>query len=61
VDAIERAGSTAPEAIQAALNATKDFPGPDGFYTYSATDHDGLVAADMIMVKIENGTWVVVE
>jgi branched-chain amino acid transport system substrate-binding protein len=61
VDAIERAGGTEPEAIQAALNATKDFAGPDGFYNYSETDHDGLVAADMVMVKIENGEWVLVE
>ncbi|OFW65742.1 MAG: hypothetical protein A2Y74_02730 [Actinobacteria bacterium RBG_13_63_9] len=61
VDAIERAGSTEPEAIQAALNATEDFAGPDGFYNYSETDHDGLVAADMVMVKIENGEWALVE
>ena len=61
VDAIERAGSTEPKAIQSALNATKDFAAPDGYFTYSATDHDGLKAEDMIIVKIENGTWVLVE
>ena len=61
MDAIERAGSTDPAAIQTALNATQDFVGPDGFYNYSATNHDGLTADDMIMVKIEGGTWVLVE
>jgi branched-chain amino acid transport system substrate-binding protein len=60
-DAIGRAGSTDAAAIQTALNATTGFPGPDGIYNYSATDHDGLVASDMIMVKIQGGTWVIAE
>jgi branched-chain amino acid transport system substrate-binding protein len=61
VNAIEKAGSTDAKAIQAALNSTTGFPGPDGVYNYSATNHDGLSAADMIIVKIEGGTWVLVE
>ncbi len=61
VNAIETAGSTDPAAIQTALNQTQNFAGPDGFYNYSETDHDGLKAEDMIMVKIENGTWVLEE
>jgi branched-chain amino acid transport system substrate-binding protein len=61
VDAIERAGSTDPEAIQAALNQTQGFVGPDGVYNYSETNHDGLTAEDMIIVKIEDGDWVLVE
>ena len=61
MDAIERAGSTEPAAIQTALNATQGFVGPDGVYNYSATNHDGLTADDMIIVKIEGGTWVLVE
>jgi branched-chain amino acid transport system substrate-binding protein len=60
-DAIGRAGSTDAAAIQTALNATTGFAGPDGIYNYSATDHDGLVASDMIMVKIQGGTWVIAE
>jgi branched-chain amino acid transport system substrate-binding protein len=61
VAAIETAGSTDPAAIQSALNSTQGFPGPDGIYNYSETNHSGLVAEDMIMVKIENGTWVLAE
>jgi branched-chain amino acid transport system substrate-binding protein len=61
VNAIEKAQSTDASAIQSALNATKDFPGPDGFYNYSATDHDGLTTATLIMVKIQGGTWVLVQ
>lgn len=59
--AIERAGSTEPAAIQAALNSTQGFAGPDGIYNYSETDHDGITADDMIIVKIEGGNWVLVE
>jgi branched-chain amino acid transport system substrate-binding protein len=60
-DAISRAGSTDAKAIQTALNATSGFPGPDGIYNYTATNHDGLTALDMIMVKIQGGTWVIAE
>ena len=60
-DAIKKAGSTDAAAIQAALNATQGFAGPDGIYNYSKTNHDGLTAADMIMVKIQGGTWVLAE
>jgi len=61
VEAIERAGSTEPKAIQAALNTSTSFVGPDGFYKYTATDHDGLAVTDMIMVRIEGGKWVEVK
>jgi branched-chain amino acid transport system substrate-binding protein len=60
-DAITRAGSTDAAAIQTALDSTTGFPGPDGLYTYTKTNHDGLVASDMIMVKIQGGTWVLAE
>lgn len=61
VAAIGKAGGTDPAAIQAALDQTQGFAGPDGIYNYSKTNHDGLVAEDMIMVKIEGGTWVLAE
>ncbi len=61
VDAITRAGSTDPAALQTALNATQGFVGPDGVYNYSETNHDGLTADDLIMVKIEGGTWVLAQ
>lgn len=60
-DAIKRAGSTDAKAVQTALNSTKGFYGPDGAYNYSATNHDGLTADGMIMVKIQNGTWVLAQ
>lgn len=61
VKAIEDAKSTKAEDIQAALNNIKGFAGADGIFTYSATDHDGLAVDDLIMVKIEKGTWVLAQ
>jgi len=58
VAAITAAGGTEPAAIQGALNNIKGFPGTGGLYNYSATNHDGLVVDDMIVVKIEGGQWV---
>jgi branched-chain amino acid transport system substrate-binding protein len=60
-DAINRAGGTTAAAIQTALDSTTGVAGPDGIYNYSKTDHDGLKASDMIMVKIQGGTWVLAE
>lgn len=60
-DAIERAGSTDAGDIQTALNATSGWAGPDGIYNYSETDHDGLAVEDLIMVRIEDGSWVLAE
>jgi branched-chain amino acid transport system substrate-binding protein len=61
VAAITSAKSTEPAAIQGALNKIQGFPGTGGIYNYSATNHDGLVADDMIMVKIQGGTWVLAQ
>ncbi len=61
VNAIQKANSTAPADIQKELNATTGWAGPDGIYNYSATDHDGLAISDMIVVKIENGQWVLAQ
>lgn len=58
IDAITRAGSTEPAAIQTALNETKGVTTPDGIYNYTPEDHDGLVADDLTVVQIKDGTWV---
>ena len=58
MDAITRAGSTDPAAIQKALGETKGVVTPDGIYNYTADNHDGLVADDLTVVQIKGGTWV---
>ena len=56
--AIEAAKGTDPAALQTQLSAIDGVVTPDGTYHYSATDHDGLALTDLIMVKIQGGTWV---
>ncbi len=58
IDAITRANSTDPKAIQTALNETKGVATPDGIYNYTPENHDGLVADDLTVVQIKGGTWV---
>jgi branched-chain amino acid transport system substrate-binding protein len=61
LDAIVRADSTDPAAIQQALNETTGFATPDGIYNFTPTDHDGLTEDDLTVVRIEGGTWVLAE
>ncbi len=49
LDAITRAGSTDPEAIVAALETTRDFPGVCG--ATSIVDHDAVKPAVILQVK----------
>ncbi len=49
LDAIARAGSTDPEAIVAALETTRDFPGVCG--ATSIVDHDAVKPAVILQVK----------
>jgi branched-chain amino acid transport system substrate-binding protein len=44
--------------IQSTVQSTKGLVGIDGIYNFSPTNHDGLNASDLIMIKIENGAWV---
>jgi branched-chain amino acid transport system substrate-binding protein len=38
-----------------------DFAGADGIFNYSPSDHDGLSVEDLIMVRIEDGMWVLAD
>jgi branched-chain amino acid transport system substrate-binding protein len=61
MDAITRADSTEPAAIQAAMNEIQGVITPDGVYNMTETDHDGLTIDDLTVVEIQNGTWVPAE
>lgn len=61
VTAIENAKSTKAEDIKAALESITDWPGADGIFTYTPTNHDGLSVDDLIMVKISGGKWVLAQ
>jgi branched-chain amino acid transport system substrate-binding protein len=47
-----------PEELRGEIEQTKDFPGIGGTFTFSATDHNGMTASDIVRYKVENGKWV---
>jgi branched-chain amino acid transport system substrate-binding protein len=61
VDAIKRAGSTEPEAVRDAIEATKGFVGTGGIVTMTPEDHLGLGLDAFRMIEIQNGDWVLAE
>ncbi len=61
VDAIERAGSTEPQAIRDALEATDGFVGTTGTYTFGPEDHLGLDLSAFRMLEIQDGDWTLTE
>jgi branched-chain amino acid transport system substrate-binding protein len=58
-DALTRLGEgdVTSEQVRDALEETSGWVGIDGTFTYSATDHNGLTADEMVMYVIEDGTW----
>jgi len=47
------------EDLRAEIEKTSGFVGIGGTFTFSATDHNGLSAGDLVMYRVENGGWVV--
>jgi branched-chain amino acid transport system substrate-binding protein len=56
-EALRVAGSEDPEKMKAALEGLRNFPGCNGMYNLSATDHQGTRMDDMILMTIKNGKW----
>jgi len=61
VDAIERAGSSEPQAIRDAIEATQGLVGTTGIYNMSPDDHLGLDISAFRMLEIRDGGWTLVE
>ena len=58
-DALDRAPDNAGgEALNSAVESTKNLIGFGGNFTFSATDHNGLTEEDLALYEIENGKWV---
>ena len=53
-------GFTSAE-LRDAIEATDAFVGIGGTFSFSAEDHNGLTADDLVLYKVENGEWVLVE
>jgi branched-chain amino acid transport system substrate-binding protein len=58
-EAIEKAGSTDPDAIKDALAATNEFETLSGTITF--TDENILAESNFIIIKGEGGNWVLAE
>ncbi|MEW5421892.1 ABC transporter substrate-binding protein [Amorphus sp. 3PC139-8] len=60
VDAIEKAGSTDPNAVRDAIEETSGFVGTGGEVNMSPDDHLGLDVSAFKMLEIRDGDWVIV-
>ncbi len=58
LDAAIKAGGADREKIRTALEKIKDFPGTDGVFTFSATDHNGLGIDAFEMMTVKDGKFV---
>lgn len=56
VKALEKAGPDR-SAIRDELENTREFVGVSGVFNMSPQDHNGLDTESMVMVRIENGQW----
>ena len=61
VDAATRAGSTKPEALRDAIEATHGLIGTAGTFNFSRTDHLGLDLSAFKMLEIHDGNWTLVK
>lgn len=59
-DAMKKAG-TDPAKLRDAIEATKGYVGISGIYNLTPEDHNGLGPDSMILVRIDNGKWKLVE
>lgn len=58
--AMEKAG-TEPEALRQAIETTRDYVGVSGIYNLSAEDHCGVKVDSLVIVKVQDGQWKLVE
>lgn len=54
-------GDMTPEALATEIAATKGFVGIGGTFTFSAEDHNGLTAADLMLYEVKDGDWAVAQ
>ncbi|MFZ2448659.1 MAG: ABC transporter substrate-binding protein [Syntrophobacteraceae bacterium] len=54
-------GGAQPDKLRDALEQTKNYIGVSGIYTLTPEDHNGLQTDSMVMVKVENGKWVLLK
>ena len=60
VEALKKAGDN-PVAIRDAIENTKGYVGLSGIYNMSFTDHNGLSLDDVVLIKVQNGKFRLVQ
>lgn len=58
IDAIRRAGTTDKAKVRQAVEQTRNFPGLNGVFTISETDHLGLAVESLRMHVVKDGKFV---
>ncbi|MHB8965915.1 MAG: ABC transporter substrate-binding protein [Coriobacteriia bacterium] len=62
VDGLGRVeGEMTPAALRDAIEATDGLVGVGGTFAYSADDHNGLTTDELVLYRVEGGTWVLDE
>lgn len=61
IDAFKRAGSTDPEEVRDALEATDGYMGTVGTIKMSPTDHLGITMESFQMMTIKDGKWTLLD
>jgi len=57
-EALKRAGAdSTPAELRDAIEETSGLVGTAGIFNYTATNHNGLSAEDLVMVEIVDGAW----
>lgn len=59
-NAVRKAG-TEPGKLREAIEQTRDYVGVSGIFNITPEDHNGLGLDSMVMVKVENGKWVLLK
>jgi branched-chain amino acid transport system substrate-binding protein len=59
-NAMKKAG-TDPEKLREAIENTKGYVGVSGIYNLTPEDHNGLGVDSMILVRVEDGKWKLIE
>ncbi len=59
-NALRKVG-TDPEALRDAMEQTRGYVGVSGIFNLTPEDHNGLDVDSMVMVKVEEGQWVLLQ
>lgn len=54
-------GEVTPAALRDAIERTSGLVGVGGTFNYSAKDHNGLTTDELVIYRVEGGTWVLDE